>query len=163
MELIIAITQNNVIGNNNNLIWNIPEDLKRFYNLTKNNIVVMGRKTYESIGKPLKNRINIVISNSKSGYSKINNLYFTTVEKFDSLIENINNENKKIFIIGGKEIYNIFLNKCDILNITRIYKDYDGDTKFNFDLNKYELIEKSVLEYSENENCNYQYLIYKLL
>jgi dihydrofolate reductase len=161
MELIIAVSQNNIIGNNNKLLWNIPEDLKRFYNLTKNNIIVMGRKTFESIGKPLKNRINIVITNNTS-YLSSENLFFTTFENFNNLIKNIN-DNKKIFIIGGEQIYYLFLSKCSIINITKIYKDFNGDCQFNLNLENYKLVEESELNYSENETCNYQYLIYNLI
>jgi len=91
--------------------------MKRFYNLTKNNIIVMGRKTFESIGKPLKNRINIVITNNTS-YLSSENLFFTTFENFNNLIKNIN-DNKKIFIIGGEQIYNLFLSKCSIITPTK--------------------------------------------
>jgi dihydrofolate reductase len=163
MELIVACSQNNIIGYKNKLLWNIPEDLKRFYKITKNNIVVMGRKTFESIGSPLKNRINIVITRRYDKIKVDTNLYFTNIENFDNLIEEINKDNKKIIIIGGASIYKLFLPKCNIVNITMIYKDYEGDTMFCIDKNNYMLIEESELYYSLDENCNYKYLIYKLL
>ena len=160
MELLVAISDNNVIGNNNKLLWNIPEDLNRFYRLTKNNVVVMGRKTFESIGKPLKNRINIVITNN-CNLQVSDELYFTSYENFKELLKLIKLFNKKIFIIGGKQIYDLFLDECKILNITLIYKSYNGDTKFYFNKDNYELKDISEPYYSDNEDCFYQFLTYK--
>jgi len=111
-EMLVAVDNNNAIGSNNTIPWYIPEDLKRFQDITKNNIVVMGRKTFESLpnGK-LKNRINIVITNNITNKNTEPHLIFTNMNNFHTIIDNIKN-NKKVFIIGGSEIYNLFYNYC---------------------------------------------------
>ena len=103
IKLICAISKNNVIGNKNQLPWNISEDLKRFKELTSENIIVMGRKTFESIGRPLPNRKNVVLSNNK-------NLKIENVEVFNSANDVLNfyktfSKKKDLFIIGGNFIY----------------------------------------------------------
>ncbi len=106
IKLICAISKNNVIGNENKLPWNISEDLKRFKELTTNNWIVMGRKTFDSIGRPLPNRKNIVLSKNK-------NLKIDSVEVFNSPKDVIdfyknNSEQKDLYIIGGNYIYELF-------------------------------------------------------
>jgi dihydrofolate reductase len=134
-NIIVAKSENNVIGNNNSLLWYIPEDLKYFKNITKNNIVVMGRKTFESIGKPLSNRINIVLSRKYELYDiskEYNNLYF--VDSFDALFKFINSfkNNKEIFIIGGSMIYDYFIKNelYDKIYMTQLKNIFTGDTYF---------------------------------
>ena len=98
MHLIVAVNQKNVIGKNNNIPWHISEDLKNFKEVTNNNIIVMGRKTYESLPqKPLPNRINVVITSQPENYENNENIIFTNIESsFDKIIEiNRNNGNKK--------------------------------------------------------------------
>ena len=99
IKLICAISKNNVIGKENKLPWNISEDLKRFKELTSNNWIVMGRKTFDSIGRPLPNRKNIVLSKNKS-------LKIDSVEVFNSPKDVIdsykkNSEQKDLYVIGG--------------------------------------------------------------
>ena len=111
IKLICAISKNNVIGNENKLPWNISEDLKRFKELTSNNWIVMGRKTFDSIGRPLPNRKNIVLSENK-------NLKIDSVEVFNTpedVIESYknNSDQKDLFIIGGTYIYELFLEYCE--------------------------------------------------
>ena len=116
IKLICAFSKNNVIGNENKLPWNLSEDLKRFKKLTSNNLVVMGRKTFDSIGRPLPNRKNIVLSNNS-------NLEIDGVEVFNSPDEVISlykemPEKKDMYIIGGTFVYKLFLEYCDYLYIT---------------------------------------------
>ena len=142
MELIVALNQDGVIGINNKIPWYIPEDLQRFKKLTEGNIVIMGRKTYESLPpnqRPLKNRLNIVLSRQTNIYDfEHDNLIFTTMENiYDIIKENIFIEEegegdddekeikkikikKKVFIIGGNEIYNLFIHQCSIIHITEV-------------------------------------------
>jgi dihydrofolate reductase len=127
LNLIVAFDPNKVIGNGNSLPWKIKEDLKLFKELTENNIVIMGRNTFESIGKPLPNRINIVITSKN-----IPGVYnFTKIEDSINYCNKINLD-KKIFIIGGKKIYEYCLsnNLIDNMYISKIKKQYDGDVKF---------------------------------
>ena len=123
MKIIVAMSNNNVIGINNKLPWHLSDDLKRFKLLTQGNQIVMGRKTFESIGRPLPNRDNIIITRDHN--SKIEGV------KIISKIEDIPySEDQKTFIIGGGEIYSQTINLCDELFITQINSEIQGDTYF---------------------------------
>ena len=127
ISIISAISTNNIIGINGSIPWNIPEDMRYFKSLTKGNTVIMGRKTFESIGKCLDNRINIVVSSKLSsdtyrddktkGVIFVNNL--EKAIKIGSVFE------KSIFLIGGYEIYREGLIYADTLYITRVNKTID--------------------------------------
>lgn len=123
INIIVAISKNRVIGNDNKLIWSLPSDLKRFKQITTGNTVVMGRKTYESIGKPLPNRRNIIITRN-SDYK------VEGCEVVNSLEEALMLCNNECFIIGGGEIYKQSLPLADKLYLTVINEDFDGDTYF---------------------------------
>lgn len=161
MELIVSMNNRNVIGNDGQLLWNIPDDLKHFYKITINQIVVMGRKTYESLPencRPLKNRINIVLTNQINKYksSVENKLYFVDIYTIKPLIEHFKSIcNKRVIVIGGKNIYNLFINDYKVLYITHIDDDTNGDTLFNINLNKYTCIQ-SKQKYCMINNLNYK-------
>jgi dihydrofolate reductase len=123
IKIIVALGENNEIGLNGKMPWHLPEDLKRFKKLTLNNVVVMGRKTYESIQKPLKNRINIVLSRNEI---KDENILW-----YDN-IENVINDfkDKEIFVIGGAQIYEQTLDLVDNLYLTKIHSNFECDTFF---------------------------------
>lgn len=124
IKMIVAHDLNKLIGVDNKLPWNLPEDMKHFVNKTKNKVVVMGRKTYDSIGFPLKNRENVVISRKNT---KINDVkVFNSVENVLDAYKN----HEDIVIIGGVEIYKQFLPFTNILIITEIKKEYKGDAYF---------------------------------
>ena len=128
VSLIVAKSKNNVIGNKGKLPWNISEDLKRFKELTTDNVVIMGRKTYESLpkkSKPLPNRINIIISRDEN-YTVPNCLVFNDIK---TAIRKAGT-NKEVFIIGGGEIYKEGLKYADKLYITEVENDVEGDTYF---------------------------------
>ena len=139
VKLICAFSKNNVIGIENKLPWNISEDLRRFRELTSNNWIVMGRKTFESIGRPLPNRKNIVLSKNK-------NLKIDSVEVFNSPEDVIdsykkNSDQKDLYVIGGTYIYELFFKYCEHLCITYVDKEYLGDAFFpKVDWNKWKLI-----------------------
>lgn len=124
ISIIVAMSKNRVIGNNNSLIWKLPADLKRFKELTTGNTIIMGRKTYESIGKTLPNRQNIIVTRDES-YS-VNGC--ETAPSIEKAIEMSNSEN--IFIIGGGEIYSQSLSISDKIYLTLIHKEFEGDTYF---------------------------------
>ena len=125
ISIIAAVSENGVIGVDNKLPWYIPEDLKRFKKLTKGNVVIMGRKTYESIGKPLPDRINIVVSRNKDlkipGCLVVNSIV-QAIKKAGS--------DKDIFIIGGGEIYNSGIIYAKRIYLTKVHQEVKGDTKF---------------------------------
>lgn len=164
-ELIVAMSKNGVIGHNNKLPWNIPEDLANFSELTKGHIVIMGRKTFESLPNgPLKNRLNIILSRSVYNNNFNENVIFITMEHLNTIINLHQTPNKKIFIIGGSEIYKIFIEYCDTIHMTLIDEMVEGDSYFPVD-NKYlkqyyRIVNKSEILYSKNKNIKYQYLTY---
>ncbi|MBI5392724.1 dihydrofolate reductase [Candidatus Woesearchaeota archaeon] len=129
MEIIIiaAIADNNVIGKDNKLPWHYKEDFQHFKQLTLNHIVVMGRKTFESIGKPLLNRINIVVSRNKSliieGCTIVHSLQ-------DAIIFCKKNNIEKMFIIGGSSLFGEGLHFADTMELTLVHKDVEGDIYF---------------------------------
>ena len=133
MNLIVAFNHKNVIGNNNKIPWYIPEDLKLFQQTTKNHIIVMGRKTFESLPNgPLKNRINVVITNQTELYEKGNEtLIYTNFSDSFELLKNLQKETQKeIFIIGGNTIYNQYFEYCTKFHISFINNTQSGDTTF---------------------------------
>jgi dihydrofolate reductase len=151
-SIIVAMSENRVIGINNSLPWHISSDLKRFKELTSGNIVVMGRKTFESIGKPLPNRKNYVLTRNK-------NLTIDGVTLISSLDDIIESNDAKVFIIGGGEIYSQTINKCNELIVTRIKKEITGDAYFpEIDLNKWRVEESSEI-LCEN-SIDYCYVTY---
>ena len=125
ISIIAAVSNNGVIGVDNKLPWDLPEDLKRFKELTTGNVVIMGRKTYESIGKPLPNRINIVITRNKDFFVPD----VLTANSLNSALLKAGG-NKDIFIIGGGEIYEQSMGFADKLYITEVDMEVEGDTKF---------------------------------
>lgn len=123
--MIAVIGKNRELGCDNKLLWDLPEDMKHFKDLTTGHTVVMGRKTFESIGKPLPNRTNIIITRDKS--------YNTAGCKIIHTPEDIIKENKKvekIFIIGGGEIYKLFLPYAEKLYLTVVQDSPQADTFF---------------------------------
>jgi len=127
ISIIAAVATNLAIGKNNQLLWHLPEDLKRFKELTKGHAVVMGQKTFESLGRPLPDRTNIIITLDRSFKAEGCIVVYSIDE---ALIEAEKAENKEIFIIGGGSIYRQFLPLADKLYITRVEKDFDADTFF---------------------------------
>ena len=120
MNLIVAVSENYAIGKDNKLLFNLPSDLKYFKEKTLNKVVVMGRRTFNSLPfKPLKNRINIVLTTDESfTYQGV-----IVVHSFEELFKELEKYNDDdIFIIGGSSIYNKLLNKCRLAYITKVQK-----------------------------------------
>lgn len=170
INLIVAYDKNYYIGKDNKLLWNIPDDLKKFKETTTGKIVVMGRKTYESIGRVLPNRINVVLSDNEEfiGTLPVKNIFLENnlrvYNSFDTLIEKLKelSEDEEVFIIGGRSIYKQFIDKdlIDYLYISEIKKSYEGDVKFPFvDFKKYSLIHKK--DYKEFVFKKYKKIIDK--
>lgn len=135
ISIIVAIAKNGVIGCHNRLIWHISEDLKRFKRITSGHPVVMGRKTYESLGRALPNRQNVVISRDTTlqieGVAVV-----SSIEQAVGLFP----RDEEIFIIGGGEIYNQTISIADKLYITRVDQSPQGDTFFpDIDLQEWQL------------------------
>lgn len=127
---IVAASENNVIGSNNTLPWNIPEDMKFFREKTKGHIVIMGRKTYESMGKPLPNRLNIVITRQKDYAIDGAQVVASLREAIDIARKETAKWGEEVFIIGGGEIYRESLPMVDLVYLTRIHAEVEGETKY---------------------------------
>lgn len=128
INIIAAMTPSRVIGKDGTMPWNLPEDLKLFKRHTLGNIVIMGRKTFESIGRPLPKRTNMVISKSIREEDKVEGvLYFGSVEEALAAAQA---GEEKVFIIGGATLYNRMIGEADRLYISAIHAEYDGDTYF---------------------------------
>ncbi len=136
LSLISAVAKNGVIGVANTLLWDLPADMKHFRNTTSGHTVIMGRKTYESIGRPLPNRKNIVITRDasymKDGIDVVNSLEeairLVTLEHGKEFEEN--QDEVEAFVIGGGEIYKQAIDKAQKLYITEVHQDFEGDTLF---------------------------------
>ena len=127
-SIIAAITPEKVIGKKGGgLLWHIPGDMRRFKELTTGHVVVMGRKTYETIGKPLPNRTNIIITKNKN-YSAPDCLVVPSLEEALEKAKEI--ENNEIFIMGGGEIYKEAMPYADKLYLTLVHQSFEGDVFF---------------------------------
>jgi dihydrofolate reductase len=152
ITLIVAVSKNGVIGDDNKLIWHLPEDLKRFKNLTSGNVVVMGRKTHESIGKVLPNRLNVILTRNIKWYKPLGDNCVVCYSK-EEVIERFKHRN--IFVIGGGEIYKEFEPYANLIEMTYIDKEFQGDTKF-IDLDSKWV--ETLREDHQNENYNYSFI-----
>jgi dihydrofolate reductase len=156
ITIIAAVSENNVLGKNNKLIWHIPDDLKRFKKLTIGHSVVMGRKTFESMDKPLPERKNIILTRNKN-YKAKGTLIAHNVQEALNYCENDNQP----FIIGGGEIYNLFLDISDKIELTRIHKLYNGDAFFPEILEKkWRLINSKKNNFNNDKSLEFSYLTY---
>lgn len=155
LSIIVAMAENRIIGKDNRLPWHLPEDLKHFKEITMGKPVIMGRKTYESIGRPLPGRENIVLTRNKSYQAK-------GAKVISSLQEAIKAcpSAEEIFIIGGAELYKETLSKADRLYLTVIHKDFEGDAYFpKVDLEKdFKVVEKTDCVSSGPEKLSYTFI-----
>ena len=127
ITIIAAIAKNNALGKDNDLIWYLPADLKRFKKVTTGHHILMGRNTFESIGKPLPNRTTIIITRNKN-YFKEGCLIANSIEEAIEMVENKDD----IFIIGGAQIYKECIEKdlVDRLDITQVHHEFEADVFF---------------------------------
>lgn len=131
LSIIVAFANNRVIGKDNQLIWHLPNDLKHFKNITSGHTVIMGRKTYESIGRLLPNRKNIIITRNSEYKLEGAEIHHSLKSAIDSCASE-----EEVFIIGGSEIYGQSLPLAGRLYITEVLHDFEGDAFFpeiNFD------------------------------
>tara|TARA_B100000035_G_scaffold310947_1_gene319643 strand:- start:9482 stop:9964 length:483 start_codon:yes stop_codon:yes gene_type:complete len=156
IKIIAALSNNRVIGNKGKIPWFIKGELKRFKNITMNHNVIMGRKTYESIGNTLDGRKNIIVSSDKN--LQIDGA--VVEDSFDNALTQCD-PNKDIYIIGGSKIYELALSYCDYLILTIIHKNIHGDTYFpEFNPSNWVLISET-RNYDIENKFSYSYLSYK--
>jgi len=124
VSIVVAISQNHVIGKDNKLLWYLPNDLKHFKEITTGHTVIMGRKTYESVGKPLPNRRNIIITRQNitiEGCEVVNSIEAALA---------LSSAEEEVFIVGGAEIYKQSMHLTDRIYLTIVHKEFDGDSFF---------------------------------
>jgi dihydrofolate reductase len=154
ISIIVAVAKNGVIGNNNQLPWHLPEDLQRFKQLTTGHHILMGSSTFDSIGKTLPNRTNMILSSNtieNKGVVNINSLW-------DGIDQAEKAGETELFIIGGEHIYKQALAYATKIYLTQIHKEFEGDRYFKFNATEWE-IKKS--ETHKNSDFEYSYQIYE--
>ena len=130
LSIIVAVSENGIIGLDNQLIWRLPDDLKRFKKLTLGHPMIMGRKTFESIGKPLPGRQSIIITRDKD-FSFEGTIVVHSLQEAIEVAKKI--ETEEAFIIGGGDIYRQVQGNCDRLYITEVHTQTQGDTFFQIE------------------------------
>ena len=157
LTIIAAAAENNALGKDNDLIWHISEDLRRFKRLTSGHAIIMGRKTFESMPKALPNRTNIVLTNKKD-YQPEGVTVVNTLEDALTLVKN----DSQPFIIGGGEIYRLFMPYCDRIELTRVHHNFEADVFFpEIDLNQWEEIAREQIDATEEQPYHYSYLTFE--
>ncbi len=154
---IFAMSTNRVIGKSNQLPWHLPADLKYFKSVTVGHPIIMGRKTFESIGKPLPQRTSIIITRQPD-YEQAGCIVVNSVAKAIEVAQKINND---IFIIGGAEILQQALLLIDTMYLTLIHETFDGDT-FYPEINPEEWLEVARQNYEPDEKNKYAYSFIKM-
>jgi len=159
ISIILAVSENDVIGGNNKLLWYLPADLKHFKRITQKHTIIMGRKTYESIGRPLPSRTNIVITR-KTNYSPEGVLVVNSIETAINKAEEQNGN--EVFIIGGGEIYNQSIDIADKIYLTRVHQQFKGDVTFpKLDPSEWQIKSKEDHEADEKNKIPYSFLTYE--
>lgn len=156
ITMIAAVSENNVIGNQGSLPWNLQDDLRWFRLVTEGKTVVMGRKTYESIGGALPDRNNIVITRGDI-FRPVKNRNFWVVDNINDLVYDSYGV-RELIVIGGGEIYKQFLDKADMLHITRVHTEVEGDTYFP-EIDPYEWSVVSAVPYKKDERNDHDFTI----
>lgn len=159
VTIIAAIAKNNALGKNNDLIWHLPADLKRFKKITTGHYIIMGRNTFESIGKPLPNRTTIIITRNKN-YFKDGCLIAHSLEQALELAK----DEEQVFVIGGAQIYKYAMehNFVDTLDITLVHHEFEADVFFpEIDSNIWEQVEIECFPADEKNKLDYSFVRYK--
>lgn len=156
ITIIAAIAKNNALGKDNDLIWHLPGDLKRFKKTTTGHSILMGRNTFESIGRPLPNRTSIIITRNEN-YFKEGCLIANSLEAAIELAK----EEDEIFIIGGAQVYTYAVenNIADILDITLVHDEFEADVFFpEIDLKIWEEVAREDFKADEKNKFDYSFL-----
>ena len=159
LSIIVAIAKNNAIGKDNKLLWHLPEDLKRFKRLTTGHNIIMGRKTFESLGRVLPNRHHIILCNDvKLNIEDENVEIFDDISKLDKYI----NSKEENFVIGGATMYKLLMPYANKMYITEIDKNFDGDVYFpEISLNEWKVTEREEGPEDNENDFEYEYVTYE--
>lgn len=159
ITIIAAIAKNNALGKNNDLIWHLPADLKRFKKVTTGHHILMGRNTFESIGRPLPNRTTIIITKNEN-YVQEGCLIANSVEQAIEMAH----EDDQIFIIGGAQVYEYAMKHdfADALDITLVHHEFDADVYFpEIDSSIWKRVEREDFIADEKNKFDYSFIRYK--
>ena len=153
ITIIAAAGKNNELGKDNDLVWHLPDDFKRFKKLTTDHHIIMGRKTFESFPKPLPNRVHVVITRNKD----YNPEGAIIVHSMSEALEIAKNDEQP-FIIGGGEIYKLGLEVSDKIELTRVHENFEADTFFlEIPIENWELIQEVLYEKNERHKFDFTY------
>lgn len=162
-SLIVAVAENGVIGNNGSMPWDLPSDLSNFKKLTMNKPMIMGRKTWDSIGRPLPGRDNIVVT-KQTTLKKDGVIFCTTIE--DSILRAEayakDRNTNEIMIIGGEYLFKYFLKIASKIYYTEVYSSPEGDVFFpSFDRNLYNEVFKGKTKKEDGDSCSHRLIVYE--
>jgi len=156
ITIIAAVAANNALGKDNQLIWHLPADLKRFKKVTSNHHIIMGRKTYESLGKPLPNRVNIIITRNLNYVAE----GCIVVNSLSEAIEAAKNDPNP-YILGGAEIYNQAMDIADKLDLTFVHHKFEADAFFpNIDLTVWKESSREDFKADEKNKYDFSFVTY---
>jgi dihydrofolate reductase len=155
LTALIAITPGGVIGRDGDMPWRLSSDLRRFKKLTMGGVLIMGRKTYESIGRPLPGRQTIVITRDP-GWSADGVVIADSPARAIEMVGG-----RRAFVVGGAEIYRQLLPHCQTLLLTRVLAEIEGDTVLDLDLSRFAVIERTELPASDRDQYPTEFLTLK--
>ena len=159
LSLIVAKAKNNVIGKDNQLIWHLPEDLKRFKRLTTGHTIIMGRKTFESLGRVLPNRHHVILCNDAN--MEIDDENVEILEDI-SLLDKYIKDEEEHFVIGGATMYRLLMPYCTKMYITEINQEFDGDVSFpEINMSEWKVTEREKGLKDEKNPFDYEYVTYE--
>lgn len=157
VTLIAAAAENNELGKDKDLVWHLPDDFKRFKQLTTGHHIIMGRKTFESFPKPLPNRTHLIITRQKD-YQPDGAIVVHSLEKALEIAK----ADEQPFVIGGGEIYKLSMEKADKIELTRVHGTFEADTFFpEIDPEKWKLVSSEFHEKDERHAYAFTYLTYE--
>lgn len=156
LSLIVAASENNVIGKDNDLLWHLPDDLRHFKQTTRGHHVIVGRRTFESYGKPLPGRTNIIITRNDNYHAKD----CIVVHSLDEALRQVHHDDEP-FIIGGEKIYRMALPRVDRIYLTRVHVELEGDTFFpQLDMDQWKEVNR--YEHEKDEKHRYPFSVITL-
>ncbi len=155
--MIAAAAENNALGKDNDLVWHLPDDFKRFKRLTSGHHIIMGRKTFESFPKLLPDRTHVIITR-KEDYSPENTIVVHSIEE----ALKVSKLDDQAFIIGGGEIYKMGMEHADRIELTRVHGEFEADTHFpEIDKSEWEIVKDQFHDKDEKHDYSFTYLTYE--
>jgi len=156
ISIVVAAAENGVIGKDNQLLWKLSSDLKRFKNITSGHFILMGRKTFESIGKPLPNRTSLIIS--RNFVCDFENCFvFKTIS--DAIIYAAQQRQEEIFVVGGGEIYKQTMTLANTIHLTIVHTEIEGDTHFEYDDSNWKVLHSEFIPKDEKNEFDSTYIV----